>query len=159
VQVDDPDRVSYLVQTTLAMDEVAGILATLRRRFPALTGPGSDDICYATTNRQRAVAAVARQVDLVLVIGSANSSNSRRLVEVAERAGARAHLVDDVSGVDLRWLAGAGTVGVTAGASAPPGPVDEVVAALAALGAQEVSEHTTAVEDVVFTLPKEVRQP
>ncbi|RKN36393.1 4-hydroxy-3-methylbut-2-enyl diphosphate reductase [Micromonospora musae] len=159
VQVDDPQRVSYLVQTTLAVDEAAGIIDALRRRFPALVGPGSDDICYATTNRQQAITAVAARADLVLVVGSTNSSNSRRLVEVAERAGARAHLVDDVSDVDLRWLAGARTVGVTAGASAPPGLVDEVVAALTALGAREVSEHTAAVEDVVFTLPKEVRQP
>ncbi|MCW3845253.1 4-hydroxy-3-methylbut-2-enyl diphosphate reductase [Micromonospora yasonensis] len=159
VQVDDPSRVSYLVQTTLAVDEAAGILDALRRRFPALAGPGSDDICYATTNRQRAVTTVAARSAVVLVVGSANSSNSRRLVEVAERAGARAHLVDDVSCVDLRWLAGATTVGVTAGASAPPGLVDEVVAALVALGAREVSEHPTVVEDVSFTLPKEVRQP
>jgi 4-hydroxy-3-methylbut-2-en-1-yl diphosphate reductase len=159
VEVDDPNRVSYLVQTTLAVDEVAEILAALRRRFPALTGPGSDDICYATTNRQRAVAAVAERVDVVLVIGSVNSSNSRRLVEVAERAGARAHLIDDVDCIDLRWLAGARTVGITAGASAPPALVDEVVAALAALGADEIREHATAVEDVLFTLPKEVRVP
>ncbi|MFC0506318.1 4-hydroxy-3-methylbut-2-enyl diphosphate reductase [Micromonospora costi] len=159
VQVDDPERVSYLVQTTLAMDEAAGILDTLRRRFPALAGPGSDDICYATTNRQRAITAVAARADVVLVIGSTNSSNSRRLVEVAERAGARAHLIDGVGDIDLRWLVGAATVGITAGASAPPGLVDEVVAALGALGAREVSEHTAAVEDVVFTLPKEVRQP
>lgn len=159
VQVHDPSRVSYLVQTTLAVDEAAGIIEALRRRFPALTGPGSDDICYATTNRQRAVTEVAARSTVVLVVGSANSSNSRRLVEVAERAGARAHLVDDVGCVDLRWLAGATTVGVTAGASAPPALVDEVVAALTALGAREVSEHTEVVEDVSFTLPKEVRQP
>ncbi|WP_243639535.1 4-hydroxy-3-methylbut-2-enyl diphosphate reductase [Micromonospora sp. MW-13] len=159
VQVTDPSRVSYLVQTTLAVDEAAGIVDTLRQRFPALTGPGSDDICYATTNRQGAITAVAERADVVLVVGSTNSSNSRRLVEVAERADARSHLVDDVGGVDLRWLAGATTVGVTAGASAPPGLVDELVAALTALGAREVNEHTTAVEDVSFTLPKEVRQP
>ncbi|MFR9775695.1 4-hydroxy-3-methylbut-2-enyl diphosphate reductase [Micromonospora sp. MS34] len=159
VQVDDPSRVSYLVQTTLAVDEATGIVDALRRRFPALTGPGSDDICYATTNRQRAVTEVAGRCPVVLVVGSANSSNSRRLVEVAERAGAQAHLVDDVGCVDLRWLAGATTVGVTAGASAPPALVDEVVAALTALGAREVSEHTEVVEDVSFTLPKEVRQP
>ncbi|MFE9201358.1 4-hydroxy-3-methylbut-2-enyl diphosphate reductase [Micromonospora sp. NPDC007230] len=159
VQVTDPSRVSYLVQTTLAVDEAAGVVDALRRRFPALTGPGSDDICYATTNRQRAITVVAERADVVLVVGSTNSSNSRRLVEVAERAGARAHLVDDVGGVDPRWLAGATTVGVTAGASAPPGLVDELVAALTALGAREVSEHTAAVEDVSFTLPKEVRQP
>ncbi|HEX7746989.1 MAG TPA: 4-hydroxy-3-methylbut-2-enyl diphosphate reductase [Micromonosporaceae bacterium] len=159
VQVDDPARVSYLIQTTLAVDEAAGIVDTLRRRFPALSAPGSDDICYATTNRQQAIGAVAARADRVLVLGSTNSSNSRRLLEVAERAGARAHLVDDVSCVDLRWLADAATVGVTAGASAPPRLVDEVVAALTALGATEVSEHIAAVEDVVFTLPKEVRQP
>ncbi|MEU3453526.1 4-hydroxy-3-methylbut-2-enyl diphosphate reductase [Micromonospora sp. NPDC006766] len=159
VRVDDPGRVSYLVQTTLATDEVTGVVDALRRRFPALTGPGSDDICYATTNRQQAVTEVAARTDIVLVVGSGNSSNSRRLVEVAERAGARAYLVDDVSRVDLRWLAGAATIGVSAGASAPPALVDEVVAALTALGAGEVSEHTTTVEDVAFTLPKEVRQP
>ncbi|MFU8852859.1 4-hydroxy-3-methylbut-2-enyl diphosphate reductase [Micromonospora sp. SL1-18] len=159
VRVDDPDRVSYLVQTTLATDEVAGVVDALRRRFPALSGPGSDDICYATTNRQRAVTEVASRADVVLVVGSDNSSNSRRLVEVAERAGARAYLVDDVSRVDLRWLAGAATIGVSAGASAPPALVNEVVAALGALGAREVSVHTTIVEDVAFTLPKEVRQP
>ncbi|MEU8262617.1 4-hydroxy-3-methylbut-2-enyl diphosphate reductase [Micromonospora sp. NPDC048999] len=159
VWVDDPARVSYLVQTTLATDEVTGVVDALRQRFPALGGPGSDDICYATTNRQQAVTEVAARTDVVLVVGSGNSSNSRRLVEVAERAGARAYLVDDVSQVDLRWLAGAATIGVSAGASAPPALVDEVVAALTALGAGEVSEHTTTIEDVAFTLPKEVRQP
>jgi 4-hydroxy-3-methylbut-2-en-1-yl diphosphate reductase len=154
VQVADPRRVSYLVQTTLAIDEAAAVVDVLRRRFPALSGPPSDDICYATTNRQRAVTAIAADVDVVLVVGSANSSNSRRLVEVAERAGTRAYLVDDVSGVDLRWLAGVTTVGVTAGASAPPRLVTQITEALTGLGAREVTEHATGTEDVRFTLPK-----
>jgi 4-hydroxy-3-methylbut-2-enyl diphosphate reductase len=157
IEVADPDRVSYLVQTTLALDEVAGVLDVLRRRFPALTGPSSDDICYATTNRQAALREVAAGADVVLVLGSGNSSNSRRLVEATERGGTPAHLVDDVDAVDLRWLAGARTVGVTAGASAPPWLVDQAVQALAGLGACAVREHTTRVEDVHFTLPKEVR--
>jgi 4-hydroxy-3-methylbut-2-enyl diphosphate reductase len=144
VEVADPRRVSYLVQTTLAIDEAAAVVDVLRRRFPALSGPSSDDLCYATTDRQRAVAAIAADVDVVLVVGSANSLNSRRLVELAERAGARAYLVDDVSGVDLRWLAGAATVGVTAGASAPPRLVTQVTDALAGLGAREVTEHHAA---------------
>jgi 4-hydroxy-3-methylbut-2-en-1-yl diphosphate reductase len=159
VEVEDPQRVSYLVQTTLAVDEAAEIVQVLKRRFPALAAPPSDDICYATTNRQEAVATVAEKCDVVLVLGSVNSSNSRRLVEVAERAGARAHLVDDAGCVDLRWLAGVTSVGVTAGASAPPALVDQVVTALSALGADEVTEHTATTEDVHFTLPKEVRAP
>ncbi|GAA3739696.1 hypothetical protein GCM10022225_23540 [Plantactinospora mayteni] len=159
IEVADPDRVSYLVQTTLAVDEVAGVLDVLRRRFPALTGPASDDICYATTNRQAALREVAAVADVVLVLGSANSSNSRRLVEVTERGGTPAYLVDDVEQVDLRWLAGVRTIGVTAGASAPPWLVDQTVAALAGLGADAVREHTTRTEDVHFTLPKEIRTP
>jgi 4-hydroxy-3-methylbut-2-en-1-yl diphosphate reductase len=159
VEVADPQRVSYLLQTTLAVDEAGAVVDVLRRRFPALTGPAFDDICYATTNRQRAVATIAGECDVVLVVGSANSSNSRRLVEVARRAGTPAHLVDDTAGIDLRWLAGAGTVGVTAGASAPPRLVDEVIAALAALGATELTERATATEDVQLSLPKEVRRP
>jgi 4-hydroxy-3-methylbut-2-enyl diphosphate reductase len=158
VEVDDPQRVSYLVQTTLAVNDAAAIIDVLRQRFPALAAPPSDDICYATTNRQQAVTAVAAEADVVLVIGSTNSSNSRRLVEVAERAGARAYLVDDAGCVDLRWLGGARTVGLTAGASAPSRLVDDVVAALTALGARVVTEHTTTIEDVRFALPKEVRQ-
>jgi 4-hydroxy-3-methylbut-2-enyl diphosphate reductase len=157
VEVDDPRRVSYLVQTTLAVDDVAEIVGVLRGRFPELVAPPSDDICYATTNRQRALRAVAAESDAVLVLGSANSSNSRRLVEVAERAGTPAYLVDDAAAVDLRGLAGARTVGVTAGASAPPLLVDEIVDALSALGARAVHEHAGAFEDVRFTLPKEVR--
>ncbi len=156
VQVRDPQRVSYVMQTTLAIDEATEISAVLRDRFPGLSGPRRDDICYATTNRQHAVREVADESDLVLVVGSATSSNSRRLVEVAERRGARARLVEDVTQVDLRWLAGVGRVGVTAGASAPPELVDELVECLSGLG--PVTIHTTDVieEDVLFTLPREV---
>ncbi|WP_428983009.1 4-hydroxy-3-methylbut-2-enyl diphosphate reductase [Phytohabitans maris] len=156
VTAPDPSRVAYAMQTTLAVDEAEGIADVLRGRFPALDGPRRDDICYATTNRQRAVAAVAREADLVLVVGSENSSNSRRLVEVAERAGAPAHLVDDVGQVDLRWLAGARRVGITAGASAPPHLVDDLVHCLSGLGPVTVRETETTREDVRFTLPREV---
>jgi 4-hydroxy-3-methylbut-2-en-1-yl diphosphate reductase len=156
VAVPDPERVAYVMQTTLAVDEAERIAAVLRGRFPALRGPRSDDICYATTNRQQAVRAIAARTDLVLVVGSANSSNSRRLVEVAERAGAPARLVEDVGQVDLRELAGVRRIGLTAGASAPPHLVDEVVHALTGLGPVTVDEHTVTDEDVRFTLPQEV---
>jgi len=154
VEVPDPERVSYLTQTTLAVDETAEIISVLRKRFPALRGPASDDICYATTNRQEALAAVAREADLVLVVGSANSSNSVRLVELARRGGTPAYLVDDASAIRPEWLTGVRVVGLTAGASAPPRLVDEVIAAL---GPVEVVERTTAVETVHFTLPLAVR--
>jgi 4-hydroxy-3-methylbut-2-en-1-yl diphosphate reductase len=157
VTVDDPERVSYLLQTTLATDETDAIVNVLSRRFPALAAPPSDDICYATTNRQRAVRAVAAESDVVLVLGSANSSNSVRLLEVARRAGAAAYLVDDVSDVDLSWLAGVRTIGVTAGASAPPELADRLVEALSGVGVRQVDEHVETVEDIQFTLPREVR--
>jgi 4-hydroxy-3-methylbut-2-enyl diphosphate reductase len=115
----DPERVAYITQTTLSVDDTAEIIAALRRRFPRLKGPEKDDICYATTNRQAAVKELAGEVDLLLVIGSRNSSNSNRLVEVARAAGVRSHLIDDESGIDERWLEGAETVGLTSGASAP----------------------------------------
>ncbi len=152
----DPDRVAYAMQTTLAVDEAEEIAQVLRERFPALTGPRRADICYAATNRQRAVRAVARQSDLVLVVGSPNSSNSLRLVEVAEREGIPAHLVDDAGQVDLAWLADARRIGLTAGASAPGHLVDEIVRSLAGLGAVRVHETEVAEEDVRFTVPKEV---
>ncbi|MFL6075312.1 MAG: 4-hydroxy-3-methylbut-2-enyl diphosphate reductase [Mycobacteriales bacterium] len=158
LQVEDPERVSYLTQTTLAVDETAAVVAALRARFPALRGPASADICYATTNRQDALAAIAGEADLVLVIGSGNSSNSRRLVELAERAGAPAHLVDGPADLRAEWLAGARTVGLTAGASAPPALVDTVVAALGGLGPLTVVERATATETVRFTLPLPVRR-
>ncbi|NYJ07138.1 4-hydroxy-3-methylbut-2-enyl diphosphate reductase [Petropleomorpha daqingensis] len=155
VQPADPDHVAYVMQTTLAVDEAEQVAAVLRRRFPALTAPRSDDICYATTNRQRAVRELADATDLVLVVGSANSSNSVRLVEVAEREGTPAHLVEDAAAVDLRWLAGAARIGITAGASAPPSLVDDLVAALGGLGPLTVRSTAGAAEYVRFALPKE----
>jgi 4-hydroxy-3-methylbut-2-enyl diphosphate reductase len=154
VTVPDPERVSYLTQTTLAVDETAEILGVLRSRFPFLKGPGSDDICYATTNRQHALSAVAADADLVLVIGSPNSSNSVRLVELARRGGTPAYLIDDAGDIRPEWLTGVRTVGLTAGASAPPRLVDEVVAAL---GPVTVLERETATESIRFTLPSAVR--
>jgi 4-hydroxy-3-methylbut-2-enyl diphosphate reductase len=156
VAVRDPQRVSLAVQTTLAVDEADAVAAVLAERFPALRTPRRDDICYATTNRQTAVRGLAAGTDLVLVVGSANSSNSVRLVEVAERAGVPAHLVEDAGDVDLRWLAGAGRIGVTAGASAPPHLVDDLVHCLSGLGQVTVSEQHGTTEDVVFTAPPEV---
>jgi 4-hydroxy-3-methylbut-2-enyl diphosphate reductase len=156
VDVADPSRVAYVMQTTLAVDEAEQIAGALRDRFPTLVAPRSDDICYATSNRQAAVREIARDCDLVLVVGSANSSNSQRLVEVARRSGAAAHLVDSAGDVDLDWLAGAPRVGVTAGASAPPHLVDELVAALRELGRSTVRETTTVTENLTFTLPREV---
>jgi 4-hydroxy-3-methylbut-2-enyl diphosphate reductase len=155
--IHDGERVAYLTQTTLAVDEVEDVVEALRRRFPDLTGPGSDDICYATSNRQDAVKALAQDCDVLLVIGSGNSSNSRRLVEVAEREGCRAHLVDDETEIDPDWLARARTVGVTAGASAPEILVDRVVEALAGLGPIQVEERHVVQESLQFTLPLELR--
>ncbi len=156
IEVPDPEQVSYLMQTTLSVEESAEIVETLRERFPRLRGPGSDDICYATTNRQQALRTVAEATELVLVLGSANSSNSRRLVETARNRGARAHLVDDVSEVRPEWLTDTPTVAVTAGASAPPFLVDELLEALGGLGALDVTEHRLATESIEFALPKEV---
>ena len=152
----DPDNVAYVMQTTLAVDQADAVAGRLLQRFPSLVAPRSDDICYATSNRQAAVRAVAADSDLVLVVGSRNSSNSLRLVEVARRAGASAYLVDDASEVDLAWLRDAGRVGVTAGASAPPYLVDELVHAVSALGRTHVHEPAAANENVTFTLPREV---
>lgn len=157
LRVEDPRRVSYLTQTTLAVDEVGEVVDALRERFPALRGPGSDDICYATTNRQEAVAAVARDADLVLVVGSANSSNSVRLVELARRLGTPAHLIDDASEIRPEWLAGARVIGLSAGASAPPHLVEEVVAALRDLGPVTVEERAVAAEHQQFSLPPAAR--
>jgi 4-hydroxy-3-methylbut-2-enyl diphosphate reductase len=156
VTVPDPDRVAYAMQTTLAVDEAEAIADVLRSRFPALQGPRRDDICYATTNRQRAVRQIAHDCDLLLVVGSTNSSNSLRLVEVAERAGTPARLIDDAGELALADLAGVTRVGVTAGASAPPRLVDELVEALAGLGPITVHETEAPPEDTHFTLPKEV---
>jgi 4-hydroxy-3-methylbut-2-enyl diphosphate reductase len=153
LDVDDPQRVAYLTQTTLAVDETDEIVEALRARFPRLTGPRTSDICYATQNRQDAVKALAADSDLVLVVGSANSSNSRRLVEVAERHGPPAHLIDDESSIEPEWLVGCRTIGLTAGASAPEALVQRVLRALCALGPTEVSERPTTLETVRFKVP------
>jgi len=158
LEVADPVRVSYLTQTTLAVDETTEVVDALRARFPALRGPASDDICYATTNRQDALEAIAEESDLVLVVGSRNSSNSLRLVEVARRHGTTSYLIDDPSDMRPEWLDEARVVGLTAGASAPPWLVDEVIAALAELGPVTVVERETARETVHFTLPSPVRR-
>jgi 4-hydroxy-3-methylbut-2-enyl diphosphate reductase len=151
-----PERVAYAMQTTLAVDEAEAIADVLRDRFPALQGPRRDDICYATTNRQRAVRQIAQDCDLLLVVGSTNSSNSLRLVEVAERAGTRARLIDDAGELALADLAGVSRIGVTAGASAPPQLVDDLVDTLAGLGPITIHETQAPPEDTHFTLPKEV---
>ncbi len=159
LDLPDPDGVSYLMQTTLAVDEAAVVEQALTARFPTARGPAGEDICYATSNRQQAVRAVADETDLVLVLGSPNSSNSRRLVEVAERCGTRARLVEDAGDVDLHDLARARSVGITAGASAPPQLVDELVTALRGLGPVDVREVSVTREDLTFELPREVRHP
>jgi 4-hydroxy-3-methylbut-2-enyl diphosphate reductase len=156
VTVPDQSRVAYAVQTTLAVDEAEQVAQELRKRFPAIVAPPTDDICYATTNRQTAVREVAADADLVIVVGSPNSSNSARLVEVAERAGTPAVLVDDACELDLERLRGVRRIGVTAGASAPPGLVDELVHCLSGLGPIKVHERVTVTEDIRFALPKEV---
>jgi 4-hydroxy-3-methylbut-2-enyl diphosphate reductase len=159
LEVEDPERVSYLTQTTLAVDETTAILDALRNKFRALRGPDSADICYATTNRQEALAAIAEEADLVLVVGSTNSSNSRRLVELAERHGTPAYLIDDAERIERAWLDGVRVVGLTAGASAPPRLVEDVVEWLRSLGPVEVVEREITQETIHFTLPSAVRQP
>jgi 4-hydroxy-3-methylbut-2-enyl diphosphate reductase len=151
------ERVAYLTQTTLAVDETAEVVAALHERFPDIVAPASDDICYATQHRQEAVRAIAEACDVVLVVGSANSSNSNRLVEVARRTGRPAHLLEDENDLDLAWLDGVDTIGLTAGASAPDELVHRVVAALELLGPVTVEERCTVEETVRFRLPKEVR--
>jgi 4-hydroxy-3-methylbut-2-en-1-yl diphosphate reductase len=157
IEVEDPERVAFLTQTTLSVDEAMSVVDALRDRFPALTGPSSDDICYATHNRQGALKTVASEADVVLVVGSDTSSNSRRLVEVSERLGTPAHLIDDETEVPLSWLAGATVVGLTAGASAPEQLVQRMIEALRTLGPVAVEERTIAEESTRFALPREVR--
>jgi len=158
LQIDDPERVAYVTQTTLAVGETTAILERLRERFPKIVGPRTDDICYATTNRQAAVKQMADRCDLMLVIGSRNSSNSVRLVERSEREGTPAHLIDGATDIDLSWLADASVVGLTAGASAPPAVVSEIITALSGLGTVTVTERVTTTESVQFGLPREVRR-
>ena len=158
VQVRDPDRVVWISQTTLSVDETMETVRRLRQRFPNLADPPSDDICYATQNRQVAVKKMAPQCDVVLVVGSANSSNSVRLVEVARESGAgAAHRIDAAGQIDPAWLDGATTIGVTSGASVPEILVRDVLGHLAALGFDEVDEVRTATEDLMFSLPRERR--
>jgi 4-hydroxy-3-methylbut-2-enyl diphosphate reductase len=158
LEVPDPERVAFITQTTLSVDETAEIIAALRARFPAIVSSKTDDICYATTNRQIAVKQLARECDLVLVIGSTNSSNSNRLVEVAREHGAASHLIDNHTQVREEWLAGVETVGITSGASAPEELVESLVELFRERGAEDVSELRTVHEDVRFMLPKKIRE-
>mgnify|MGYP005609756771 FL=1 len=154
VQVADPDKLAFLTQTTLSVDDTAEIVAELQRRFPGIIGPKGEDICYATSNRQAAVKAITARCDLMLVIGATNSSNSLRLREVAERDGVAAHLIARADVLDWAWFEGVHSVGITAGASAPEVLVQELLALLGTRYRLEIEEVASAVEDVVFKLPR-----
>jgi 4-hydroxy-3-methylbut-2-enyl diphosphate reductase len=158
LEVSDPERVAYVTQTTLAVDETSSILARLRERFPSIVGPRTDDICYATTNRQAAVKQMAGSCDLMLVIGSRNSSNSVRLVEVARDCGTEAHLIDAAREVKEEWLTDKRVVGISSGASAPEELVIELVELFRARGVRDISEFDVIREDVRFMLPKQIRE-
>ena len=158
LEVEDPERIAYVTQTTLSVDETREIVAVLRRRFPALHGPAKEDICYATTNRQQAVKELLEHVQLLLVIGSANSSNSQRLVDVSEAAGVRARLIESIEELDEGWLSGVETVGLTSGASAPEVLVEAVCDWFRSRGVEEIRELTLAEENVFFKLPAELRR-
>ncbi|WP_028918519.1 4-hydroxy-3-methylbut-2-enyl diphosphate reductase [Pseudoxanthomonas suwonensis] len=155
--VSQPDNLFYTTQTTLSVDDTRGIIEALQQRFPAIQGPKNDDICYATQNRQDAVRELAARCDLVLVVGSPNSSNSNRLAELARREGVESHLIDGAHEIDPAWVVGKQHIGLTAGASAPQVLVDGVIARLRELGAAAVSELDGEPEDMVFALPKELR--
>ncbi len=157
LEVENPERIAYITQTTLAVDETSSILARLRERFPSIVGPRTDDICYATTNRQAAVKQMAGSCDLMLVIGSRNSSNSLRLVEVARDCGTEAHLIDKAGEVREEWLTDKRVVGITSGASAPENLVQELVEFFRDRGVSDISEFHVIREDVRFMLPKPVR--
>jgi 4-hydroxy-3-methylbut-2-enyl diphosphate reductase len=158
LEVEDPEKLAYISQTTLSVDETRAIINRLRERFPSIVGPRTDDICYATTNRQAAVKQMAPHCDLVLVIGSRNSSNSNRLVEVAREHGADSHLIDSEDQVREEWLEGTRVVGITSGASAPEELVQRLVAFFRARGTEHVEEFEVVQEDVRFMLPKTIRQ-
>ena len=158
LEVPDETKLAYISQTTLSVDETREVILALRERFPHIQGPRTDDICYATTNRQAAVKQLASECDLVLVVGSRNSSNSNRLVEVAREYGAQSQLIDHVSQVEEAWLEGMHTVGITSGASAPEILVRGVVDYFRARGTEDVSELEVVREDVRFMLPKKIRQ-
>ena len=157
LQVGQPQNLAYTTQTTLSVDDTRGIIEALKARFPAIQGPRHDDICYATQNRQDAVRELAARCDLVLVVGSPNSSNSNRLAELARREGVESYLIDGAHEIDPAWVAGKRHIGLTAGASAPQVLVDGVIARLRELGVQGVSELDGDPEDMVFALPKELR--
>ncbi len=158
LEVPDPQRLAYISQTTLSVDETRSIILALRKKFPAIVGPRTDDICYATTNRQAAVKELAKECDLVLVIGSRNSSNSNRLVEVARECGAASHLIDNESQVQEEWLEGMRIVGITSGASAPEELVKRLVQFFRDRGTDDVQELEVIREDTRFMLPKAIRQ-
>ncbi|MGH7879615.1 MAG: 4-hydroxy-3-methylbut-2-enyl diphosphate reductase [Candidatus Binataceae bacterium] len=156
LEVSDPNRLAFLTQTTLSLYDTQEVVARLRERFPKIVGPASDDICYATQNRQEAVEALAREVEMILVVGSANSSNSNRLVEVAKRRGVAARLIEDAHDIDPAMLEGVGRLGLTAGASAPEILVEQVSQRLASLGFTDQRDLDLIPEDVRFTLPAEL---
>ena len=157
LQVEDPQRLAYVTQTTLSVDDTARVIDALRERFPAIEGPRREDICYATTHRQDAVRQLALECDLVLVVGSPNSSNSNRLRELAERCGTPAHLLDCPEQIDPQWLAGKAAVGVTAGASAPEELVRQVLERLGELGGRAAVELHGREENVRFSMPRGLR--
>ena len=157
LQVKNAENLCFMTQTTLSVDDTSDVIDALRERFPNIVGPRKDDICYATTNRQEAVRTLAQEADVVLVVGSKNSSNSNRLAELAQRAGKLARLIDSAADIQEDWLQGAKCVGVTAGASAPDILVQEVIQRLQALGGVEVTELTGREENIVFEVPKELR--
>ena len=159
LRVSDPQRLAYVTQTTLSIDDARAIVAALKARFPAIRGPKKDDICYATQNRQDAVKFMAPQCEVVIVVGSPNSSNSNRLREVAQHMGALAYMVDRAADLRPEWIAGKRRIGVTAGASAPQVLVDELIARLKELGAQSVRQLDGITEGVVFSLPRALARP
>ncbi len=156
LEVKDPDKLAYVTQTTLSMDDTARVIEALRARFPGIIGPKKDDICYATQNRQDAIKQLAQQCDLLLVVGSPNSSNSNRLKELSDKLGTPAYLIDSAADIQRAWLEGKNTIGVTAGASAPEVLVQEVIARLKEWGAHGAEEKNGPQENVVFPLPKEL---
>ena len=158
LEIDDTEHIAYVTQTTLAVDETSSIIARLRARFPRIVGPRTDDICYATTNRQAVVKQMASDCDLMLVIGSRNSSNSLRLVEVARDCGTEAHLIDNAREVLEEWLHGKRVVGISSGASAPENLVQELVGLFRTRGVSDISEFEAIREDVRFMLPKQIRE-
>lgn len=159
LQVRDPSRLYFVTQTTLSMDDTAKVIDALRERFPLIRGPRKDDICYATQNRQDAVKQLASECDLMLVVGSPNSSNSNRLRELGERMGTPAYLIDDASQIESAWFKGVQTVGITAGASAPEILVRQVVERLQEMGGEEPEEIAGREENIQFSVPKELRIP